>query len=142
MSKNLIRIVLSFSVILSIGFGNIFSAYSQIQGYYGQTKEEVDLQHQVQEIMTSTLDHEILKSTIFSTGGKGLACETENLEEKDESQASRLKLAEADAFLAELFKSIVLGDLEYYSTKILHFCKHYSPLSWPRIHLVIQVFLI
>lgn len=142
MSKYLIRLFLSFSVILSIGFGNIFSAYSQIRGYHEQTKEEVDLQHQVQEIMTSTLDHEILKTTVFSTGNKGLACETENLEEKEESSVSRLKLAGAETFLAEVFKSLVLGDIEYYTTKILHFCKHYSPLSWPRIHLVIQIFLI
>ena len=142
MSKYLVRFVLSFSVILSIGFGNIFSAYSQIRGLHEQTKEEVDLQHQVQEIMTSTLDHEILKTTIFSTGNKGLACETENLEEKDEIPVSRLKFAGAESFLSEVFKSLVLGDIEYYTTKILHFCKHYSPLSSPRIHLVIQVFLI
>ena len=142
MSRHLIRFVLSFSVILSIGFGNIFSAYSQIKGYHEQTEEEVDLQHQVQEIMTSTLDHEILRSTIFPASGKGLACETENLEEKNEAEVDRLKPAVMQAFLAELFKSLILGDMEYYSTKILHFCKHYSPLSWPRIHLVIQVFLI
>ncbi|MDX5337628.1 MAG: hypothetical protein LPK25_01285 [Cyclobacteriaceae bacterium] len=142
MSKHFIRLVLSFSVILSIGFGNIFSAYSQIRGLHEQTKEEVDLQHQVQEIMTSTLDHEILKSTIFSPGGRGLTCETENLEEKNEAEEGRLKVAGPHSLLAELFKSLLLGDIDYYSTKILHFCKHYSPLSWPRIHLVIQVFLI
>ncbi|GGF22252.1 hypothetical protein GCM10011339_07960 [Echinicola rosea] len=132
----LIRLILSFSILLSSGIAPLFSTqhqekFSEPTSYL--SKSESQYSHHLEDIVFKTS---------FSGLKKGVyPAEGENIEEESENNSSR-KHFESGEELAVLFFDYLRGEFAATSLKGLPFCKHISHIISNRWHLYIQVFLI
>ncbi|AGA76822.1 hypothetical protein [Echinicola vietnamensis] len=134
--KMLIRLILSFSILLSSGIAPLFSTQQQ-----EKFSEPTPYLSKAESHSSLHLEDIVFKSS-FSGFKKGtFPAEGENIEEESESASSK-KQIESGNTLAVLFFDYLLGESSSTSLKGFPFCKHFSHILSNRWHLFIQVFLI
>ncbi|MDF2158649.1 hypothetical protein [Algoriphagus sp. CAU 1675] len=131
----MVRIILSFSVILGIGYGQLFSAYAQ-SGAIGP-----DSFDQVESFKTHS-SHDFLSQTSGGLEKKIFDWESETVEEETEDRVGALDGKELGFLFKSIFESQLLADHHFYTNQFLHFCKNFSLIASCRLHLVNQVFRI
>ncbi|AWW30260.1 hypothetical protein DN752_09060 [Echinicola strongylocentroti] len=134
--KMLIRLILSFSILLSSGIAPLFSTQHQ-----EKFSEPASYLSNVESQSSRHLEDIVFK-TSFSGLKKGIySAEGENIEEESESTSSRKNIANGE-HLAVFFFNYLIGEFSTTSLSGLPFCKHFSHILSYRWHLFIQVFLI
>ncbi|QDH77934.1 hypothetical protein FKX85_02320 [Echinicola soli] len=134
--KMLIRLILSFSILLSSGIAPLFSIqhlekFSEPTSYLSTAQSQSS--HHLEDIVFKSSFSGLKKGTYPAEG--------ENIEEENENTSSR-KNVERGGTSAVLFFDYLIGEFSATSLKGLPFCKHFSHIISYRWHLFIQVFLI
>lgn len=137
MIKVITRIVLSFCILLSSGYSQLYA--QEMEGSH----------HYVQEgnfsgVENSTLDFSLAEQTPIIQNHKSskIKLDPTEIEEEDDILFSFKKYAENSNYFIALFCSLILGFLFRFIQRSLFLSKHFYLIRSYRMHLIHQVFTI
>ena len=139
MSRRFVRFILSFSVILSLGYGQLYAAVSSGVNFLNSQSTDAD----EAEVDFGVYDLKTLSILKRDLGAERhvLDWESESLAEKTEEVPSKFDL-ELQLALTAVFLFLLSISLSAYHTRFLRFCKNFFYILPHRLHLINRIFTI